>query len=64
MNLNLNSNPNSTPRLPAGEVNGLVNYLHIPEMVRRQREFLYAKIAQVSQAHVVYPGLGCFRKPL
>jgi histone acetyltransferase len=36
-----------------------MNYLNVPQVVAQQREFIYERIKQRSQA-IVYPGLDCF----
>ncbi|KAF2071161.1 hypothetical protein CYY_007516 [Polysphondylium violaceum] len=39
-----------------------VTYLDIPSMVKMQRDTLNKKIREISTAHIVYPGLDCFKK--
>ena len=39
-----------------------INYLDVPAMVERQREYIYSRIRQMSKSNVVYPGLDCFEK--
>ena len=38
-------------------INTHVNYLNIPGLVQKQREFLLAQIRKRSHSHIVYPGL-------
>lgn len=39
-----------------------INYLDVPAMLERQREYIYSRIRQGAKSHVVYPGLECFAK--
>jgi len=38
-----------------------IPYLDVPGMVRRQREAVSAKIREISNSHLVYPGLSAFK---
>jgi histone acetyltransferase len=40
-----------------------VNYLDIPNMIRKQREFIYQKIQEVSNSKTIYSGLTVFTDP-
>jgi histone acetyltransferase len=44
-----------------------INYLDVPGMIKLQRQAVYEKLKEVSNSHIIYPGIEAFkqgRKPM
>lgn len=39
-----------------------IDYLNIPGMIKKQREAVYEKIKEISNSHIVHPGLDVYKK--